>query len=678
MSEHDAGGQHEKVLLIEDSATDALLARAALTEAGFPDVAVARSLSEGTAALRAGAFGAVLLDLGLPDSQGLETLRRLLPACGEDTAVVVLTGHGDEALGVSTVQAGAQDYLQKSGIENAGVLRRSLMFSIERCRHAAVVRKLELARAEALAAEAERVEADRARDVAEASAQAKSRVLAMLSHEIRTPIHSMVNSAYLLSRMKVEDAERVELQKLQQASSRLLLMINDIIDYAKLEAGFLTVSEHPFDVVELLKAVAFVFDPMCRTKGLEFLVEELPPEFPRVLVGDSGRIRQILDNILANAVKFTTRGAVFLRVRPVGPGGQPETLRLRFEVEDTGEGMTAEEVSGLFEPFDERIDTGERRQPGSSLGMAVVKSLVDMLGGGIGVASEPGRGTHVWFELAFGTVAGEGADTGDWPVGQRTPLVLGYWGKSRRDIPRLESVCGKLGWQLRAIQSAENARTVWADGGMDCLLVDDHEAEASDLAAWGIVTARLPNLSSNLAPLEVFDAVNGCLVKGGRGLSFAFDHTDISIGNYRWLRSAVVLIVDDNQQSLMSASRILESFGARVLTALSGHDALELVEERAWEIELILIDLQMPEMDGCETSLQIRKIRKAENIPIVGMTAGATRTERERAVSSGMSDVVVKPQKTLALVRTVRRHVETRRNRPMRLLVSMAGDDAHA
>lgn len=360
------------VLQVDDSEADAAYVRMLLQSSNSHmrfEVSTAGDLRGAIKILGERTFDLILLDLGLPDSVGIETFSRIQEQC--HTPVVVLSGHDDEELAVAAVNHGAQDYLPKNGLSTAELLR-AIRHSIERFRLLS--------------------ELEEAKRTAEAANQAKTDFLAVMSHEFRTPMNGILGGLNLLSSV-CSEAQALELiGMMRQCADSQLALIGDVLEISKIEAGAVDLLFEPFSPRDLVASVISAVSFAAQDKGLRLEVE-LDPEVPKELVSDARRVRQILMNLVGNAVKFTEEGHVCIRVSCERPG------LVTFRVSDTGIGIAPGDIETIFDTFTQVDSSYGRRYQGTGLGLAICRRLVGILGGEISVTSQEGVGSVFSFTI---------------------------------------------------------------------------------------------------------------------------------------------------------------------------------------------------------------------------------------------------------------------------------------
>ena len=529
-----------------------------------------------------------------------------------------------------------------------------------------------------------------AKAAAEQASAAKGMFLANMSHEIRTPMNAVIGIAHLLADTPLTEDQRQLLRKLQVAGRSLLGVINDVLDLSKIEAGELAVEQTPYQLPALLRELDAVFADQARGKGLVWELSSAA-DVPDILVGDPQRLQQVLNNLLSNAIKFTSQGGVSLRVER----GELEAQRqgLRFLVRDSGIGIAPQAQAQLFQPFVQAEASTTRQFGGTGLGLSIVKHLVGLMGGTVALESQPGQGSlfTVTLPLLEGTPA-----SGDKP--RRLEAVIVEDEAVQRE--RLVSLCAGFGWQARSLGEAEalmalmQQRQQAGQALPDVLLVDWHLGDGLDgISAMRRLREALPTghvpaallitqdqrralqnedidavvdavLAKPANPSTLFNAVNEAIAKRKGDSEHLLDPAVMQRLGGGLLPDVRLLVVDDSDINLEVARRMLERQGAVVHCDNHAEAALARLGSGE-DFDAVLIDIQMPGMDGLEATRQIREQLRLRELPVIALTAGALVEERRRALDAGMNDFLTKPLDPEALVRTLRRHIEARRGAPL-------------
>ena len=522
-------------------------------------------------------------------------------------------------------------------------------------------------------------ELTRAKQAAESAVMAKGEFLATMSHEIRTPLNGIVPMLDLLLHARMPPDQQELVKTASASAQQLLRIVDDILDYSKLEADKLDLETTTFNLRELMESVITLMERPAEAKGLRLLLNiEQGVRLP--VRGDPVRLRQILSNLISNAVKFTERGSVILAVRRLRETAAQH--QLRFEVKDTGIGISADAQERLFQAFSQADASTTRIYGGTGLGLAICKRIVTLMGGRIGVESEPGLGSTFWFEVPLlkvqGDMPAQPAElhggrvlliTTDQRLRMRLTLLLPNWGLRVTSVENTHDALERLRaahaqgepWSysvvladLASIRSTAIAlarnlerRNQYGEPRLVYLRGDD--ATSLDLP-----------LGANVIPRNAPDADLRSVLSAS-GVSWASHDPEVSAPARRMApvpgHKTRILLVEDNPVNLMVAQRLLQVLGAECDTAGNGEVALEKIEANAYD--LVLMDCQMPVLDGYSATRrwrEIEQIRKSgHRLPIIAMTANAMAGDRQKCLDAGMDDYLPKPVTKGELERCIER-----------------------
>jgi signal transduction histidine kinase/HPt (histidine-containing phosphotransfer) domain-containing protein/BarA-like signal transduction histidine kinase len=626
---------------------------------------LARSAEEALQLLHQHPIDLVLADLESPEGRELlDRFKEHPPAA--ITLFIALVDADDTAAKLRAFELGVLDCISKQ--TESALLRARLLAALKMKR-----RQDELVRSNQ--------ELIEARHIAESSVRAKSDFLASMSHEIRTPMNGVIAMVGLLMETPLTSEQRGYLETIQTSGESLLTIINDILDFSKIEAGKMELDLRPFELRTRIEETLDLLSPKAVEKNLD-LVYQVDAAVPEILEGDSLRLRQVLVNLLNNAIKFTEKGEVFVQVellstRPAETPGHL-ALHLHFSVRDSGIGIRPEKLARLFKPFMQAEKSTARHYGGTGLGLAISKRLVEMMGGKMWAESAPGEGSTFHFTANFQVEASRPAAAAPALAGRQSKLAdLRILIVDDNAIVRrvLAEQSAQWGMNPGAAESAAQALD-WLRAGeqFDLAIVDSQMPGMGglDLASeirklpgaammplifltpLGTHTGTAPDtcvtfahsFSKPVKPAQFHAAIERALFSKNKTAVPRPPKVDRPLAEQFPLR---ILLCEDNEINQKVAARILQQFGYQCAVAVNGREALEALERRHYD--LVFMDMMMPEMDGLTATRAIRERQQAgrahpnynSRILIIAMTAHAQQSDRESCLAAGMDDYLAKP-----------------------------------